>query len=275
MASKLVHPNAISIFDYGLSDDGAFYYAMEYIPGVNLSELIIYNKSIPLSRSLHMLVQICGGIREAHLTGMVHRDIKPQNIMVCYRAGIADVIKVLDYGLVKSFVDNTSSDTTVTNVLIGTPKFMAPERLETPWLADPKIDIYSIGTVAYYLLTGHTPALGITPNGMLEAMASEQSPYRELAGQKAFQELVRLIGFCVSAEPSLRPGSVGAILDVLEKIQESYPWQQASAEAWWIEHETNLMQFTTNLRDGKPTAIPSNHPADNPIGQKADHLEKV
>ncbi len=275
MASKLVHPNAISIFDYGLSDNGAFYYAMEYIPGVNLSELMAYNKSIPLSRSLHMLVQICGAIREAHLTGMVHRDIKPQNIMVCYRAGIADVIKVLDYGLVKSFVENTSSDTTVTGVLIGTPKFMAPERLETPWLADPKIDIYSIGTVAYYLLTGHTPAPGMTPNGMLEAMASQQSSYRELAGQKAFQELIRLIGFCVSAEPSLRPGSVGAIIDVLQKIQEAYPWQQASAEAWWIEHESNLMQFTANLREGKPTGIPSNHPADPPIDHNEDHLEKV
>jgi eukaryotic-like serine/threonine-protein kinase len=275
MASKLVHPNAISIFDYGLSDEGAFYYAMEYIPGVNLSELLAYNKSIPLSRSLHMLVQICGAIREAHLTGMVHRDIKPQNIMVCYRAGIADVIKVLDYGLVKSFVDNTSNDTTVTGVLIGTPKFMAPERLETPWLADPKIDIYSIGTVAYYLLTGHTPAPGMTPNGMLEAMASEQSSYREIAGQKAFQEFIRLIGFCVSADPSLRPGSVGAIIDVLQKIQESYPWQQASAEAWWIEHESNLMQFTANLREGKPTGIPSNHPADPPTDHKEDHLEKV
>lgn len=275
MASKLVHPNAINIFDYGLSNDGAFYYAMEYIPGVNLSELMMYNKSIPLSRSLHMLVQICGAIREAHLAGMVHRDIKPQNIMVCYRAGIADVVKVLDYGLVKSFVDNTSSDTTVTNVLIGTPKFMAPERLETPWLADPKIDIYSIGTVAYYLLSGHTPAPGITPNAMLEAMSSEQSLYREFAGQKAFQELVRLIGFCVSPEPSLRPGSVGAIVDVLQKIQESYPWQQASAEAWWIEHEANLMQFTANLREGKPTAIPGNNPAGNPNGHKADHIEKV
>jgi eukaryotic-like serine/threonine-protein kinase len=279
MASKLVHPNAISIFDYGLTDGGAFYYAMEYIPGVNLSELMMYNKSISLSRTLHMLVQICGAIREAHLAGMVHRDIKPQNIMVCYRAGIADVIKVLDYGLVKSFVDHTPGDTTVTSVLIGTPKFMAPERLETPWLADPKIDIYSIGTVAYYLLTGHTPAPGITPNAILEAMASEQSPYRELVGQKAFQELVRLIGFCISAEPSLRPGSVGAIVDVLQKIQESYPWQQASAEAWWIEHEANLMEFTANLREGKPTGIPSNHPsndpAENPIGHKADHLEKV
>ncbi len=278
MASKLVHPNAISIFDYGLSDEGEFYYAMEYIPGVNLCELMMYNKAIPLSRSLHMLVQICGAIREAHLAGIVHRDIKPQNIMVCYRAGIADVIKVLDYGLVKSFVDHTSSDTTVTSVLIGTPKFMAPERLETPWLADPKIDIYSIGTVAYYLLMGHTPAVGIALNGMLEAMASAQSPCRELAGQKAFQELVRLIDFCVSAEPSLRPGSVGAIIDVLQKVQESYPWQQASAEAWWIEHEANLMQFTANLREGKPTAIPSNHPikhpADSPIGHQEEHLEK-
>ena len=214
-----------------------------------------------------MLVQICGAIREAHLTGIVHRDIKPQNIMVCYRAGIADVIKILDYGLVKSFAAHESSNTTETNVLIGTPKFMAPERLETPWLADPKIDIYSIGTVAYYLLMGHTPVPGMMPNGMLDTIDSEQSPYRELAGQKMFQELVGLIGFCVSSEPSLRPDSVGAIIDVLQKIQESYPWQQSSAEAWWMEHENNLLQFTSNIREGKPTLIPSN--------QAADHLEKV
>jgi len=267
MASKLVHPNAISIYDYGLSEDGAFYYAMEYIPGVNLSEFMTYNKTIPLDRSLHMLVQICGAIREAHLEGIVHRDIKPQNIMVCYRAGIADVIKVLDYGLVKSFAAHESNNTTETNVLIGTPKFMAPERLETPWLADPKIDIYAIGIVAYYLLMGHTPGPGMTPNGMLDIMNSEQSPYRDLAGQKSFQELVRLIGFCVSSDPSLRPGSVGAILDVLQKIQKFYPWQQASAEAWWMEQHNALLQFTSNIREGKPTSIPSN--------QVADLLEKV
>jgi len=102
---------------------------------------------------------------------------------------------------------------------------------------------------------------------MLDMMNGEQSPYREIAGQKAFQELVQLIGFCVSSDPSLRPGSVGAILDVLEKIQNFYPWQQASAESWWIEHDNNLLQFTFNIREGKPASIPSN--------QAEDHLEKV
>lgn len=125
--------------------------------------------------------------------------------------------------MVKSFATHLSSNETETSVLVGTPKFMAPERLETPWLADPRIDIFSIGTVAYYLLMGHIPMLGMNSDGMLNLMASEQSPYRELSGQRAFQELVRLIGFCVSPDPSLRPGSVGAIIDVLKTISLTYP----------------------------------------------------
>ena len=251
LASRLVHPNAVNIYDYGLSQEGYFYYAMEYIHGVNLTEFVTYAKQIPIDRSLHTLIQICGAIREAHLEGLIHRDIKPQNVMIYNRGGIADVVKVLDYGLVKSFATQLSSNETETSVLMGTPKFMAPERLETPWLADPRIDIFSIGTVAYYLLMGHTPVLDMTSDGMLNLMASEQSPYRELAGQKAFQELIRLIGFCVSPDPLLRPGSVGAIIDVLQTISLTYPWQQTTAEAWCLEHESDLLENATNQREGK------------------------
>ncbi len=145
LAARLVHPNAVNIYDFGTTEWGEFYYAMEYIPGVNLADFTAYANTIPLDRCLHLMIQVCGAIREAHLEGLVHRDIKPQNIMVCLRGGIPDVVKVLDYGLVKSFRHSRDKMATETRVVMGTPKFMAPERLDTPWLADPRIDIFSIG----------------------------------------------------------------------------------------------------------------------------------
>ncbi len=127
LAAKLVHPNAVSIYDYGITSSGSFYYAMEYIHGANLADFMAHIKVLPMDRCLRILIQICEAIREAHLAGLVHRDIKPQNIMVANRGGIPDVVKVLDYGLVKSILASRSNNATETRVVMGTPKFMAPK----------------------------------------------------------------------------------------------------------------------------------------------------
>ncbi len=241
LAAKLEHPNAVSIYDYGISTHGSFYYAMEYIHGSNLADFMKYVKVLPIDRCLRFLVQLCEAIREAHLEGLVHRDIKPQNIMIAYRGGIPDVVKVLDYGLVKSILPSRSNNATETRVLMGTPKFMAPERLETPWLADPRIDIYSIGAVAYFLLAGHSPLLGIQFESMVAVFSGEKSPYKHISSQKAFRRFLYVVSRCVAPEPTLRPDSIHEILDEFRALQDEYLWQELTAEDWWKEHEEILL----------------------------------
>ncbi len=154
LASQLVHPNTIEIYDYGRTRDGLFYYVMEYLEGESLDRLVAAHGPMPAGRAIHVLKQVCAALREAHGRGLVHRDIKPQNIMLCERAGEHDVVKILDFGLVKDVHGRQSRDITQFQRLVGTPLYMAPERMRNPGDADARSDIYSIGAVGFFLLTG-------------------------------------------------------------------------------------------------------------------------
>ncbi|OYV80974.1 MAG: hypothetical protein B7Z73_18640, partial [Planctomycetia bacterium 21-64-5] len=151
LSSQLTHPNTIEIYDYGCTPDGVFYYAMEYIDGLNLSQVVALSGELPAARVVYLLRQICGSLREAHSLGLLHRDIKPQNIMLCRRGGEADVVKVLDFGLVKQMARDTSSGTTTSTVLAGTPLYMSPERLLDRHAVDARSDLYSVGAVGFKL----------------------------------------------------------------------------------------------------------------------------
>ena len=133
LASQLTHPNTIEIYDFGRTPDGVFYYAMEYLPGVSLAELIQIEGAIPPGRAVYILKQICGSLAEAHAIGLVHRDIKPHNIMLCERGGLADFVKVLDFGLVKNVDGHETSDLTAPTSLTGTPLYMAPSASKIRW----------------------------------------------------------------------------------------------------------------------------------------------
>ena len=156
LASRLEHPATVEIFDYGRTRDGAFYFAMEYIDGLTLAKLVERDGAQPPARVAHVLKQVCESLREAHAKGFVHRDVKPQNIMLCERGGEFDVVKVVDFGLVKDVHSNDDTrDITQFARLLGTPVYMSPERLRDPAFADPLIDVYGLGAVAYFLLTGN------------------------------------------------------------------------------------------------------------------------
>ena len=154
LASQLTHPNTIEIYDFGRTTDGVFYYAMEYLPGASLAQLIQIEGAVPPGRAVYILKQICGSLAEAHGIGLAHRDVKPHNIMLCERGGQADFIKVLDFGLVKSTSNDENTGLTAVTALAGTPLYMAPERLRDPLVTDTRSDLYSLGAVAYDLLTG-------------------------------------------------------------------------------------------------------------------------
>ncbi len=154
LTSRLSHPNTVTIFDFGRTPEGVFYYAMELLNGSTLESLIVNGGPIPFQRAIWFLRQICGSLAEAHEAGLIHRDIKPANIMVCTLGGVHDFIKVLDFGLAKAVDTEKQSRLTAAGAIAGTPLYLAPEAIQNPDKVDAKVDIYAVGAVGYFLLTG-------------------------------------------------------------------------------------------------------------------------
>lgn len=244
LASQLTHPNTISIFDFGRNKDGLFYYAMEYINGAHLGQLVEYEGPIQPGRCIYILRQLCRALNEAHQAGVVHRDIKPQNIMVCNRGGEPDFVKLFDYGLVKAFAPGVSQNPSQTKIVVGTPRFMAPERLNSPWLADPRVDVYSVGSLAYFLLTGQLPPLVTVEHGM----DSEQPGVETLDLPPAVIDFGGLLSVCMSVEPAARPSSMASLLRELDELSKSFPWTRQDSLDWWEDHEAKLLHLVRNKR---------------------------
>jgi serine/threonine protein kinase len=230
----LQHPNTISIYDHGRSRTGVFYYAMELVPGLSLTQLVGESGPLPIARVIHILRQVCGSLAEAHDAGLVHRDIKPSNIMVARWGGVWDFVKVVDFGLVK--VQDTPADVQLTKsrVLLGTPEYLAPEAILTPQEVDHRADLYGVGAVGSYLLTGR-PVFGGDKTKEVLAQHLGQRPPRPLpdATDEVGQELQDLILACLAKTPDLRPASASIMEQRLEGLSRLAPWSQEDAEAWW------------------------------------------
>jgi serine/threonine protein kinase len=239
----LTHPNTIEIYDFGRTPNGTFYYAMEYLPGLNLGELVSLDGPVPAGRVIHILRQVCASLREAHGQGLVHRDIKPQNIMLCERGGEYDYVKVLDFGLVWQIGDSADMRITRPHRIIGTPLYMAPERISNPLEADVRSDIYSVGAVAYQLLSGRPVFRSVTDLELIgQIMHGTPDPLSELVPSPIPVALEGLVMNCISRDLSLRPQSVAEILEVLESIETLPGWTQHAARAWWVRCAPGLVQ---------------------------------
>jgi len=258
LASSLTHPNTIGIYDYGSTAEGRFYYAMEFIKGLSLKELIDLDGPQSPARTVWIVDQICRSLREAHGKGLIHRDIKPQNIMLCRRGGEYDTVKVLDFGLARNLGTTGSNRVTETQLLIGTPLYIAPERIVDPACMDPRSDIYSLGILAYFLLTGREPfdaadsidALAQTINRTARR-PSEQSP------GPIPEVLDRLIRDCHSRAITDRPESMDVVLSRLHDVHLVEPWDAEQAASWWSRHRaevTTTMEKMANVKDEQTTA---------------------
>ena len=234
LASQLRHPNTIEIYDYGRTRDGEFYYVMEYLQGETLDRIVADKGPMPVSRVLHVLKQVCAALREAHGQGLVHRDIKPQNIMLCVHGGEHDLVKILDFGLVKDTEGRQTRDITQFQRVLGTPLYMSPERIRNPGDADARADIYSVGAVGFYLLTGRD---------LFETVGEHDLVYHVLhTPPRRPSELVpgipkrldELIVRCVAKDRSERPHEVLVVMALLEALSVEYTWRQRDAEAWWV-----------------------------------------
>jgi serine/threonine-protein kinase len=204
-AATLTHPNTVQIYDYGQSEDGAFYYAMEYLPGVSLQELVEQQGPLPPARAVRILTQLCGALGEAHARGLVHRDLKPGNVMLCERGGVEDVVKLLDFGLVAGLREGASDPKiTQAGLIIGTPAFMSPEQCAGEANVTSLSDIYSLGALGYFLVIGHAPFVGRSELRVLAAHLYESPPSISELRPDVPPELVSVLERCLAKDPILR-----------------------------------------------------------------------
>lgn len=237
LASRLEHPASVEIYDYGRTADGTFYFAMEYIDGLTLAQLVERDGAQPVARAAHVLRQVCESLREAHAKGLVHRDMKPQNIMLCERGGESDVVKVVDWGLIKDLrADDTRELTRYTRVL-GTLAYMPPERVRHPGRADALVDVWGLGAVAYFLLTAKR--LYDAPNDFdLQRLVLEEDAPRvsHNAPRPVPRALDELVARCLAKDPAARPQTMDELLAVLGAVLRDDPWSAAQASSWWRKH---------------------------------------
>jgi hypothetical protein len=233
MTAKLKHPNTVTIYDYGRTGDGTFYYAMELLDGVTLVEIVQAEGYLPQSRVIHILRQCAMALQEAHAMGLVHRDIKPNNIMMTQQGGVHDVTKVLDFGLVKNVGPSTDVTNTVSEAIIGTPRFMSPEQILDPPSVDARSDLYALGAVGYYLLTGGFVFEG---TNAIEICAQHLSAEPELPSLRVERELELelelLVMQCLEKKREDRPSSAVEIAKRLDTLPVER-WSQERAAEWW------------------------------------------
>jgi serine/threonine-protein kinase len=238
LASSFSHPNTVEIFDYGRTRDGLFYYAMEYLDGLTVSQVLERINFFSVARSIHVLRQVCAGLSEAHGKGLVHRDVKPENIMVCRYGGEFDFVKILDFGLVKSMSQPHSRDLTRSQRILGTPLYMAPERLRDPTDVDARADIYAVGAVAYLMLSGKR-LFDAAEDFALTSKILNEEPARlsAVAPQPVPRELELLVMACLEKDRANRPQGVAGLIEALDALAAEHRWTQREAQEWWTAIE--------------------------------------
>jgi serine/threonine-protein kinase len=235
---NLSSPNTIQLYDFGVTEQGTFYYVMELLDGLNLDTMVERYGPVPAERAVYFLKQACDSLAEAHSMGMVHRDIKPANIYSC-RIGLDyDFVKVLDFGLVKPPEAATAKAAKLTadSVTTGTPAYMPPE-VALGRDIDHRADLYSLGCVAYWLVTRELVFTGETPVEVVIQHAREKpiapSQRTEL---NVPQELDEVILWCLEKKPDARPAGASDLKARLQKLDFAAAWTQTRAESWWQEH---------------------------------------
>jgi len=239
LTARLTHPNTITIFDYGRTDDGVFYYAMELLDGANLQRIVEVSGPQPEGRVVRILAAACAALAEAHAIGLIHRDIKPANIMLCAQGGESDVVKVLDFGLVKELHVDANDGVTVASTLIGTPHYMAPESIADPALVDARADIYALGAVAYFLLAGSEVFSGKTLVDVCSRHLHQAPDSLAERGAKVSAELEAIVLACLAKKPEERPQSAVDLRKRLEACRVE-PWDAEKAADFWRTHRRSL-----------------------------------
>jgi tRNA A-37 threonylcarbamoyl transferase component Bud32 len=235
VASQLFHPNTVQVYDFGRTREGQPYYVMEYLDGVTLAELVAHSGPVPPGRVIHILRQVGAALREAHLHAMIHRDVKPENVMLC-RRGEDDVVKLLDFGLVKNLERVETRDVTKQIKILGTPRYMAPERIVNPADVDARSDVYALGAVGYFLLTGKPIFEGDNNLEISNQVLHTPAPRVSTSVPTIAAAFDELIAACLEKDRARRPQSAEAVIEALDGLSSRLAWTQVDAAAWWAHY---------------------------------------
>jgi serine/threonine-protein kinase len=233
LTATLSHPNTVEIYDYGRTEDGTYYYVMEYLPGLSLAELVERHGPLPPGRAVYLLRQVCGSLREAHAAGLIHRDIKPSNIFAARQGGIDDVAKLLDFGLVLPVAQLDAPHMTGEGWVLGTPLFMSPEQAKGGEELDRRSDIYSLGAVAYYLLTGRPPFDRVDGIALRIAHARDPVVPPSQVRDDISQDLERVVLRCLAKDAADRYPDAQSLERALGACACTSDWDQDRAARWW------------------------------------------
>jgi len=249
--AALSHWNSVDIYDYGHDENGTFYYVMEYLRGMNLADVVKQFGPMPAARVIHLLRQTCDALGEAHQVGLIHRDIKPANIFAAERGGHQDVAKLLDFGLVKPVSESVNLDLSVDGTLTGSPLYMSPEQAvgDEP---DVRSDIYSLGAVAYYLLTGQPPFNHSQQIKVLMAHAHENPlPMSKLISDIP-RDLEKVVMRCLAKDPSDRYQSAKELQSALALCAAAEDWTEEEALSWWTDRTETTVSSISDLGEVIP-----------------------
>ncbi len=237
LSANLTHPNTITVYDFGrAADSDTFYYAMEYLEGLDLQRLVDRDGPLPPNRACYILIQACGSLGEAHRAAILHRDIKPSNIFLTERGGLYDFVKVLDFGLAKD-LGPVDQELTRAGQVFGTPLYIAPELARGLASTEGSADIYSLGCVAFFMLTGSPPFKGGSPYDVVaKHMNEEPAAPSTKASQEIPAELDALILKCLAKQPEDRFPDMRSLAEALEAIEFESPWSSDRAREWWMKH---------------------------------------
>ncbi|MFA6311908.1 MAG: serine/threonine-protein kinase [Sterolibacterium sp.] len=235
LASQLAHPNIITILDFGQVAGGGFFYTMEFIHGLTLTQWVEQHGPLPPARAVRILMQICAGVGAMHGRKLLHRDIKPDNVIAYCSNDDFDLIKLLDFGLIKDLENAESRDLTRDVRMLGTPAFMAPERLLDPRSVDPRTDLYGIGCIGFFLLTGRKPFEATRDADLAQQVLHVEAPLvSSLAVFKIPESLDRLIASALAKDMNRRPANAEEFSLALAAIEPPLRWNREQARLWWM-----------------------------------------
>ena len=237
LAARLSSPHSVMIYDYGRSEEGAAFCVMEYLQGITLYEVVMRSGFQPVGRTLFILRQICESLGEAHAGGLLHRDIKPQNVMLSLDKSVGDWAVVFDFGLAKPLKPDASSYQTSETVWSGTPMYMSPERYRDPASVDPRSDIYSLGCIAYFLLSGRPPYIECDPESLFALVLSEEPigiPVHR--GESVSDAVLQMVARCMAKDANDRYGKIEELSAVLDELRSEHPWTTEQATKWWDDY---------------------------------------
>jgi serine/threonine protein kinase len=267
--AQLSHWNTIEIFDYGRNDDGTFYYVMEYLPGLSLDVLVRRHGPLPAARVIYLLRQACDALNEAHGVGLIHRDIKPANLFAAYRGGLHDVTKLLDFGLVKTLQGDNAIQLSREDTIAGSPLYVAPEQVIHSQPPDRRADIYSLGAVAYFLLTGRPPFLGDSAMEVMIAHTHDPviPPSEIRAGLPT--DLERVVLRCLAKRAGDRFPDASSLAEALGSCADAANWSPRHAAQWWQAHQNDPEPEPASMRSE------SQEPGASPYGSVESALESA